>query len=84
MFNAATAKMLGTWLENQLSTHEEDIAGEMRTSEDGRVRVTATISWRRITGDKAQIKARFKVPRESIEVEDVFDTQLQLPIDARG
>ena len=79
MIDTKTANLLSQWFNNQLSAHSDDLADEMKGAEDGMVRATATVTFRRITGTKYQIKCKFKIPRESIETEDSFDLQLQLP-----
>lgn len=79
MIETAQAHMLGIWLENQPLSHAEDLSDELKGSEDGIVKVSATIAFRRVSGSKFQIKCKFKIPRDSIEVEDVFDAQMTIP-----
>lgn len=79
MIDEKTANLLSQWFSNQLLSHSEDIADEMKGAEDGQVKANASVTFRRIAGNKYQIKCKFKIPRESIETEDSFDMQLQLP-----
>jgi hypothetical protein len=79
MIDGKTAEMIGTWLSNQLQAHSEDLSDELNGSEDGTLKVAATVAFRRIAGSKYGMKCKFSIPRQSIVTEDVFDIQMNLP-----
>jgi hypothetical protein len=79
MIDQKTAEMIGTWLSNQLQAHSEDLSDELKGSEDGTLKVAATVAFKRIAGTKYGLKCKFSIPRQSIVTEDTFDLQLSLP-----
>jgi len=79
MIDSKTADMIGQWLSNQLQSHSEDLSDELKGSEDGTLKVAASIGFRRIAGSKYGMKCKFSIPRQSIVAEDSFDLQLNLP-----
>jgi hypothetical protein len=79
MIDGKTAEMIGTWLSNQLQAHADDLTDELKGSEDGTLKVAATVAFRRIAGTKYGLKCKFSIPRQSIVTEDAFDLQLNLP-----
>jgi hypothetical protein len=79
MIDPKTADMIGTWLSNQLQAHADDLSDELKGSEDGTLKVAASIGFRRIAGTKYGMKCKFSIPRQSIVTEDSFDLQLNLP-----
>jgi hypothetical protein len=79
MIDGKTADMIGTWLSNQLQSHSDDLSDELKGSEDGTLKVAASIAFRRIAGTKYGMRCKFSIPRQSIVTEDVFDLQLNLP-----
>jgi len=78
MIDSKTADMIGQWLSNQLQAHSEDLSDELKGSEDGTLKVAASIAFKRIAGTKYGMKCKFSIPRQSIVTEDVFDLQLPL------
>jgi hypothetical protein len=79
MIDGKTADMIGTWLSNQLKAHSEDLSDELKGSEDGTLKVAASIAFKRIAGSKYGMKCKFSIPRQSITDESVFDIQMNLP-----
>ena len=79
MIEKATADMIGQWLSNQIQSHNEDLADELKGSEDGTLKVSAQIAFKQIGGNKYGLKCKFRIPRQSIEAEDSFDLQINLP-----
>ena len=80
MIEKSTADMIGTWLSNQIQSHNEDLADELKGSEDGTLKVTASIQFKQIgQSSKFAVKCKFSIPRQSITTEDVFDLQISLP-----
>ena len=80
MIEKNTADMIGTWLSNQIQSHDSDMTDELRGSEDGTLKVGASIQFKQIgQSAKFAVRCKFSIPRQSITTEDSFDLQLSLP-----